>query len=72
MNIFLAIFQPLVGIIQKLGGYLLAFWAGKKAAESEQLEAKTEKMEKAHEVELNVDRAGSGDLNKLRNKWTRD
>jgi hypothetical protein len=48
-----------------------AFGAGKAAEKAAQAERDTEARRTADEAERMVDRAGDGELDELRSKWTR-
>jgi ABC-type protease/lipase transport system fused ATPase/permease subunit len=67
----LSIVGNIIGFITKVVPMLFAYRAGKKSAQVDMLENESEMVEKANEVERNIDRIHSDAVSEqLRKRWS--
>ena len=69
----LSIIGSLLSVVGKLAGFLLPYFAGKKAARADYDEESLKKSQEKNEVRMDVHRMSDSDVTKrLLDKWSRD
>ena len=68
----LSIIGYLLSVFGKLAGFLLPYFAGKKAARADYAEESLKKSQEKNEVRMDVNGMSDADVRRLLDKWSRN
>ena len=68
----LSIIGSLLSVFGKLAGFLLPYFAGKKAARADYAEESLKKSQEKNEVRMDVKGMSDADVRRLLDKWSRN